>query len=165
MIEACQLLPRILDILLRLHAHVEDRTILARADDLAVHAALAALTLRPQPAEAHLQVRHLVQRLLVQLADPRPAVLAYRPGHFLFTDEGLLAAHTCLGALGELHQPAERGRGDGDGASVLAREKLAGFLLAEDGFEDTTQRLGELILQVVFCVDRDVVLQHEDGIF
>src|SRR5690554_3569685 len=72
-----QLLIPILQILLGLHAHVEDGTVLAAADDLAVHAALAALALRPQAAEAHLEIRHLVERLLVELADARRVVGAH----------------------------------------------------------------------------------------
>ena len=164
-IEARQLLARILDVLLRLHAHVEDRTVLARADDLAVHAALTALALRPQPAEADFQVRHLMQRLLVQLADPRAAVLAHRARHLFLADERLLAAHTRLGPLGELHQPPERGGRNGDGAGVLAREQLTGFPFAQDGVEDAAEGFGELVLEVIFRVDGDVVFEHEDGVF
>ena len=46
-VEALELLAGVLDVLLGLHAHVEDGAVLATADDLAVHAALASLTLCP----------------------------------------------------------------------------------------------------------------------
>jgi hypothetical protein len=48
LIKPIQLLASILDILLSFHAHIENRTIATGTDNLIVHAALAALTLRPQ---------------------------------------------------------------------------------------------------------------------
>lgn len=70
-----------------------------------------------------------------------------------------------MGFFGEFHQTAESGRGDGDGAGVLAGEELAGFFLAEDGVEDAAQGLCELVVKVVFCIDGDVVFEHEDRVF
>jgi hypothetical protein len=64
------------DILLRLDAHVEDGAVLARAQDVLVERALAALALGPEPREVDLVLRRRQQLLLVELADPRPAVLA-----------------------------------------------------------------------------------------
>ena len=49
-----QLPSTLLDLLPRLHAHVEDRTILTGAQHLRMHAPLTALTLGPQPGEPHL---------------------------------------------------------------------------------------------------------------
>lgn len=48
---------------------------------------------------------------------------------------------------------------------MFAREELAGFFLAEDGVEDATQGLCELVVKVIFCVDGYVVFEHKDGIF
>lgn len=47
MVKPREVLARIFDILLRLHPHVEDRTIPATANDFAMHAPLAPLTLGP----------------------------------------------------------------------------------------------------------------------
>ena len=68
-IEPFNLPPGILDILLGLHPHVEDRTVAARADDLVVHAALAALALGPQAGEADLERRNGGELLAVQLGE------------------------------------------------------------------------------------------------
>lgn len=130
-----------------------------------MQAALAALALGPQAAEADLELADLGQRLGVQLARAGPAVGAHGAGHLLLADQRLLAAHARLRLLGEFHQPSERGRRDGDGPRVLACQQLAGFLLAEDRVEDPAEWLRELVVEVVFCVDGDVVFQHEDGIF
>lgn len=127
--------------------------------------ALAPLTLGPQPPEPDFQLAHFREGLGVQFARAGPAVAADGAGHFLLADERFLAAHARLRLLGELHEPAEGGRGDGDGARVFAREELAGFLLAEDGVEDPAEGFRELVVQVVFRVDGDVVFEHEDGIF
>lgn len=105
-----------------------------------------------------------MQRLLIQLPDPRSTVLADGAFHLGFTDERLLAAHAGLGFLRELHQPAEGGGRDADGAGVLAREELAGLLLAEDGLEDADEGFGELVVEVIFCVDGNVVFEHEDWV-
>lgn len=121
-IEPAQLPAGILDILLGLHAHVEDGAILAGADDLLVHGALAALALGPQPAEADLELRHLGQGLGVELARAGLAVLAHGAGAFRRGRERFLAAHAGLGFFGELHQPPQAGRGDGDAAGVLPRQ-------------------------------------------
>lgn len=160
-----QLLARVLNVLLSLHAHVEDGAVLAGANDFVVQATLAALALGPEAAEAHLELADAGQRLGVELAGAGPAVAADRARHFLLADEGLLAAHTRLRLLGELHEPPERRRCDGDGPRVLARQQLPGLALAQDRVEDTAQRLGELVVEVVLGVDGDVVLEHEDGIF
>ena len=127
--------------------------------------ALAPLTLGPQPPEPDFQLADFGEGFGVQLARSRAAVAADGAGHFLFPDEGFLAAHARLRLFGELHQPAEGGCRDGDGARVFAREELAGFLLAEDGVEDPAEGFRELVVEVVFRVDGDVVLEHEDGIF
>lgn len=39
-----------------------------------------------------------------------------------------------------------------------------GTALAQDGLEDTQERLGQLLLQVVLSVDGQAVLQHEQGV-
>lgn len=54
MIKTTQLLPGLLDLLPRLHPHVEDGAISRTAQNLRVHTALAPLTLCPEPSEAHL---------------------------------------------------------------------------------------------------------------
>ena len=36
--------------------------------------------------------------------------------------------------------------------------------LAQNGLEDAQERLGELLLQVVLCVDGQAVLQYEQGV-
>ena len=159
-----QLLARILDILLRLHAHVKNGTIFTRTNDLVVQTALAPLTLRPQPAEADFQLADFGQRLGVQFARPGPAVGADGAAHFFLADEGFLAAHARLRLFGKLHESAEGGRRDGDGARVFAREELAGFF-AEDRFEDPAEWFGELVVEVIFGIDGDVVFEDEDGIF
>ncbi len=130
-----------------------------------MQAALAPLALGPEAAEADLELADLGQRLGVELAGPGPAVGADGAGHFLGADERLLAAHARLRLLGESHEAAERGGRDGDGARVLARQELAGLLLAEDGVEDAAEGLGELVVEVVLCVDGHVVFEHEDGVF
>ena len=130
-----------------------------------MQAALAALALGPEAAEADLELADLAQRLGVELAGAGPAVGAHGAGHFLLAHERLLAAHARLRLLGELHEPAEGGRGDGDGARVLARQELARLFVAEDGVEDAAEGLGELVVEVVFRVDGDVVLEYEDGVF
>ena len=48
---------------------------------------------------------------------------------------------------------------------MLASKELTSFLLAEDGIEDTSQRLSELIVKIVFCINRNIVLKHKDRIF
>ena len=48
---------------------------------------------------------------------------------------------------------------------MFACEELAGFFLAEDGVEDSAEGFRELVVEVVFRVDGDVVFEHEDGIF
>lgn len=164
-IEPRQLLPRILDVFLRLHAHVEDRAILAAANDFAMHAPLAALTLGPQASEADLQLGHLGEGFRVQFARARAAVFTDGTCHFGGGDERFFAAHTGLGFFGKFHEPAEGGCGDGDGAGMLAREELAGLFFAEDGVEDAAEGFGELVVEVVFRVDGDVVLEDEDGVF
>lgn len=55
MIKPRQLLPRILYILLRLHPHIEYRTIPTLADNLTMQTPLTPLTLRPQASETHFQ--------------------------------------------------------------------------------------------------------------
>lgn len=65
----------------------------------------------------------------------------------------------------EFHETAEGGRGDGDGARVFACQELPGFLFAEDGVEDAAQRFRELVVEVVFGVDGDVVFEDVDGVF
>ena len=127
--------------------------------------ALAPLTLRPQSPEADFQLADSGEGFSVELARAGPAVAADGAGHFLFADEGFLAAHAGLRFFGELHESAEGGGRDGDGARVFACEELASFLLAEDGVEDSAQGLGELVVEVVFRVDGDVVFEHEDGVF
>ena len=126
---------------------------------------LAPLTLRPEPAEPHFQLGHFRQRLGIQLPNAGPAVLADGPLLFRGGDERFLAAHAGLGFFGEFHQTTEGGSGDGDGAGVFAREELACFLLAEDGIKDSAQGLRELIIEIILRVNRDIVLEHEDGIF
>ena len=127
--------------------------------------ALAPLTLRPQPAEADFQFAHFGESFCVEFPCSGPAVAADGAGHFLFADEGFLAAHACLCLFGEFHESAEGGCRDGDGARVFACEELAGFFLAEDGVEDSAEGFRELVVEVVFRVDGDVVFEHEDGIF
>lgn len=105
-----------------------------------------------------------MQRLLIQLPDSRPTVLADRAVHFDFTEERLLATHARLRLLCELHQPAQcRGR-DTNRAGMLAGEELAGLFLTEDRLEDADEGFGELVVKVVFGVDRDVVLKNEDWV-
>lgn len=55
-IKASKLTASVLKIFLGFHTHIEDGAIFATADNLAVHATLAALTLGPQSPEAHLKV-------------------------------------------------------------------------------------------------------------
>lgn len=164
-VKPSQLLPRILDILLGLHTHVIDRTILTTANNLAMQTPLTSLTLRPQPPKPNLQLTDLRQRLRVQFPNPRSAILAHGTRHLGLRAQGLLAAHARLGLLCEFHQTAGRGGSDGDGARVFACEELTGFLFAEDRFEDATQGFGELVVKIVFGVDGEVVLEDVDGVF
>jgi hypothetical protein len=64
-VETNKLFARILNILFGLHAHVEDGTISARANDFVVHTALASLTLRPEASEADFEFGNLAQSLLI----------------------------------------------------------------------------------------------------
>ena len=130
-----------------------------------MHTALTPLTLRPQAGKSHLEFADLPQRLRVELAKPGPTVLAHGPGRLRRARQRLLAAHARRRLLGKLHQRALRRGGDGDAARVFARQQLARLLLAQDGLEDAAERLGQLVVQVVLGVDRDVVFEHVDGIF
>ena len=48
---------------------------------------------------------------------------------------------------------------------VRLTEKLGlGSAVSQDGFKDPQQWLGELVLQVVCCVNRDIVLQDIDRV-
>ena len=164
-IEPRQLLARILNILLSLHAHIKDRAISRTTNDLAMQAALTALTLSPQAAEADLQIRDFSQSLLVEFGDTGPVIFADGAGALVLADKRLLAAHASLSLFGEFHEAAEGGGGDGDGARVFACEELGGLFLAEDGLEDAGEWVGELVFEVVFGVDGEVVFQHVDGVF
>src|SRR6266536_3809901 len=82
-IEPNQLSPRILHILLRLHPHIKDRTILTTANNLTMHTPLTSLALRPQPPKPDFQIRDLTQRLLVQLPNSRRTVRADCPTNFV----------------------------------------------------------------------------------
>lgn len=126
--------------------------------------ALASLALGPQTSEPDLEIRHLVQGLRVELAEARTAVLTDCAVRLVLACERLLTSHAGLRLLRELHQATE-GRGcDGDGTGVFARKQLACLLLTEDGFEDTAQRVCELVIEVVFCVDGDVVFENVERI-
>ena len=48
---------------------------------------------------------------------------------------------------------------------MFSCEELGGFLLAEDGVEDSSQGFGELVVEVVFGVDGDVLLEDPEGVF
>ena len=130
-----------------------------------MHTPLTALTLRPEPTEPDFQLADFSQGLGIQLPGPRSTILAHGARHFGMAGEGFLAAHTGLGFFGEFHEAAECGCGDGDGTRVLAREELAGFFFAKDGVEDSAERFRELVVEVVFRVDGDVVFEHEDWVF
>ena len=160
-----QLPPRILNILLRLHTHIKDGTIATAANHLTMHAALTALTLGPEASKAHLELADLAQRLGVELAEARAAVLADGAGGLGRARQRLLAAHAGLRLAGELHEAAHGRGGDGDAARVLAREQLPGLLLAQDRLEDAAERLRELVVEVVLGVDGQVVLEHVDWVF
>ena len=130
-----------------------------------MHTPLTPLTLGPQPPKPNLQITNLAQRLLIHLPHPGCTVRAECATDFFFGGERLLAAHAGKGFLGEFHEAADGGRGDGDGARVVAGEEGVGFCFAEDGLEDSAERFGELIVEVVFRVNGDVVFEHEDWIF
>ena len=129
-IKPTQLLPRLLDLLPRLHPHIEDRTIPTTAQHLTMHTALTALTLCPQSRKPHLQLPRLLDRLRIQLTQARPTVLADGALRLRRADERLLAPHARLRLLGELHQPAQTRRRDRDAAGVVAGEQARGALLA-----------------------------------
>ncbi len=108
-VKSLQLLVRIFEVLLRLHPHVEDRTVLARADNLAVHAAhrtdTASKSDRIAPRD-----RHLVQGLLVQLTDTWSIIGADGPpALFLAGQEALLQPMQVSSFLRKLHQPPAEG--------------------------------------------------------
>lgn len=130
-----------------------------------MHAPLTPLALCPQPPKSHLQITDLVQRLLVQLTHPRRVIGTHRALTLFFPCQGFLATHTRLGFLGKFHETAYFGCRDGDGAGVITCQQGLGFCLAEDGLEDAAEGFGELIVEVVFCVDGDVVLEDVDGVF
>src|SRR5215469_5757336 len=44
-------------------------------------------------------------------------------------------------------------------------QQLCSFSFAENGFKDSSQWFGQLVFQVILCVDRNVVFQYEDWIF
>jgi hypothetical protein len=164
-VETNKLFARVLDILLGLHAHVEDGAISARANDLVVHTALASLTLRPEASEANFEFGDLAQSLLIQLAEAITVVLADGTVLLVFASQGFLAAHACLGLLGKLHQTTHCRSSDTDGSCVLTGQELTSLFLTQDGLEDTTKRLGKLVVKVISGIDGQVVLQDEDGIF
>lgn len=130
-----------------------------------MHTPLAPLTLRPQPPEPHFQLTHFRQCFGVEFPDAGSAVLADGARHLRGGAERLFAAHACEGFFREFHEAAQRGHGDGDGARVFAREELTSLFFAEDGVEDSREGFGELVVEIVFRVDGQVVLEHEDGIF
>ena len=45
----------------------------------------------------------------------------------------------------------------GDTGSLLTQR---GSLLSQDGFEDTHERLGELVIQIILRIDRDIILEN-----
>lgn len=48
---------------------------------------------------------------------------------------------------------------------MIAREQLPGAFFAENRVENAAEGLGELVIEVIFRVDRDVVFEHIDGVF
>lgn len=63
----------------------------------------------------------------------------------------------------KLHQTSDGGRGDADRPRVLSGQQRVG-LVAQDRLEDSHQRLRQLVLEVVLCVDRNVVLEDVDWV-
>jgi hypothetical protein len=163
-VKANKLFARVLDILLGLHAHVEDGAISTGANDLVVHTALASLTLRPEASEADFEFGNLAQSLLVQLTETIAVVLADSAVFLIFAGQRFLAAHACFGLFGKLHQTAHGRSGNTDGSCVFTGQKLACLLLTQYGLEDTTERLGKLIIKVISGINGQVVLQDKDGI-
>ena len=130
-----------------------------------MHTPLTALTLSPQPPKPYFQFTNLSQRLRIQLPSPRATIVAHGTCLLVRADERFLATHTRLRFFREFHQAAEGGCSNGDGAGVFACKELARFLLAEDGIEDAAEGLGELIVKVVFSVNRDVVFKDKNRVF
>lgn len=160
-----QLFRTLLDFLFRLHPHVENRTIPTAANDLAMHAPLTSLTLRPQSAKSDFQIAHFVQCLCVKFTYTRSTIVANCASSFEFADKRLLASHTRLGLLGKFHEAAEGRSGNGNGAGMVTCEKGVGFLFAKDGLEDTAEWVGELVFEIVLGIDRDVVLEDVYRVF
>lgn len=48
---------------------------------------------------------------------------------------------------------------------MITSQQRVSLRLSQDGLKDSSKRFGELIVEVVFRVDGDVVLEDEDGIF
>lgn len=46
----------------------------------------------------------------------------------------------------------------------LTEQDVLGLALSQDGLKYSQQGFGQLLLQVVLCVDGNVVLQHEDRV-
>jgi hypothetical protein len=83
----------------------------------------------------------------------------------LFEKNLHLAADTSSLLLGECRQCSDLGGDDGLGQGVLPPEQgRLGLGVAQDWLKDSEQRFGQHVRQVVHRVDRDVVLQHVDGI-
>ena len=102
---------------------------------------------------------------MIHLPNPGSAVRADCSTALIFRDEGLFAAHACFRLFGEFHETANRGSCDGDGAGVCSCKQRVGFCFPEDRLKDTAERFGELVVEIVFCVNGHVVLEDEDGIF
>lgn len=130
-----------------------------------MQATLAPLTLRPQSSEPDFQLTGFRQRFRVQFPDPGPAVRAHGPQHLLLGLERLLAAHARRRFLREFHEPADCRGGHIDGTGMLAREQLTGFLRAEDGLKNALEWARKLIVEVVLCVNRDIVFQYVEWVF
>lgn len=47
---------------------------------------------------------------------------------------------------------------------ILTEEDVFCLGLSQDGLKYSQQRLGQLLLQVVLCVDGNCVLQHKDWV-
>lgn len=122
-----------------------------------MHTPLTPLTLRPKPAKPNLQIRDLIQSLRIKFPHPRRAITTYRTTTFFLPAKWFLASHAGKGLFCEFHEAAESGCCDGDGACVVSCEEGVGFCFSEDGLEDSAEGFGELVVEVVFGVDGDVV--------
>ena len=108
---------------------------------------------------------NVIQRVHVYFLLLSAAVLAeWGAGHLVLVRDERLATHAGLLLHRKAHDSAHLGRRSGlaDSAGVVPAQK--GLRIGNDGLEDASQRVGQLVGQVILCINRQVVVQYPNRI-